>query len=449
MAEIAEQRLAPPDAFKFAGFLTGVIGTAVVAGIVAVAGTIYAMPTFLIVVAIILAVRVYHKPEEVVVAGPLFLMGAGILLPSESRFYDINNPDAWQIRVWAFGLFFITAAAFLKAGYKILFKLPVSLKTFLGVAILAAVYGLAIGNIPTFVIRQLFGSLLLGAYFALALQGLDEDRFLRALRFWGVGCVVAFCVYYGWVYDQYGFHKEMIPLPTHTTVLAILFAGRKGWKWWLAAGVMQVVPFLVIARRDLATFALGVVIICALSAKLRLLRWAMWATAVTIILVSLVPSYVGVVFDAMTGSTVFQLIPEGSRDEVTVEQRGLQLVEAAAVVQRSPLLGNGFGGTLNWFDRHLGSVRQMYIENGWAYLLTKMGFMGVLAFFWFGISLVRWMPGNSLPLTACVLSMLTLLLFAEPVFMNYVTAPLVGAVAGALYKNWLGRKKPSPQHLSN
>lgn len=441
MAEIIEHRLAPTDAFKLAGALSGVIVTAIAAMTVATTGAIYAMPTLLIATAIFLAVRVYRKPEEAIVAAPVFLMAAGILLPSESRFFDINNPDAWQIHVWAFGLFLITVGAFLKVGYKILFRLPISLQGFLVVALLAAAYGLAIGNLPSFVFRQLFGSLLLGAYFALALRGLDEERFLRALRFCGVGCVLAFCVYYAWVFDQYGIHKEMIPLPTHTTILAILFAGRRGWRWWLAAGIMQVVPLLVIARRDLATFALGVVLICALSAKLRLMRWASWTLAGLIIVVSLVPSYVGVVFDAMTGTRVFELIPEGSKDEITVEQRGLQFVEAVAVVQRSPLLGNGLGGTLNWFDRHLGSVRQMYIENGWAYLLTKMGLVGVLAFLWFGINVVRWMPGNSIPLTACVLSMLTLLLFVEPVFLNYITAPLAGAVTGTLYRNWLQRSK--------
>jgi small basic protein len=437
----AELRLSPDDAFKMAGFLSGVIVAAILGIVVATVGFTYAMPTMLMALAIALAVRVYQNPVEAAVVGPLFLMAASVLLPSDARF-DIEI-NAWQIYFWAVGLFLITLGAFLKVGYKILFTLPASLQTFLVVAVVASVYGFVHGNQSSFVIRQLFGSLLLGAYFALALQGLDEEHFLRAFRFYGVVCVLGFCAYYAWVFDQYGVHKEMIPLPTHTSILAILFVGRRGWKWWLAAGVMMVVPFLVIARRDLSIFALGLALICAFTTRLRLFRWAMWVLAGVIVVASLVPSYVGVVLDTMAGTSVSDLIPEGSKDTITIEQRGLQLAEAADIVRNSPVLGEGMGGTLRWIDRYRGSLDQLYIENGWAYLLTKMGLAGVMSFLWFVVSLIRWMPGRSVSISACLLSMLLLLLFVEPVFFSYLTAPLAGAIAGLLYRNRLRSNKVS------
>jgi hypothetical protein len=47
--------------------------------------------------------------------------------------------------------------------------------------------------------------------------------------------------------------------------------------------------------------------------------------------------------------------------------------------------------------------------------------------------LLRWMRGSSVGLGAVLLTLIFLVMFAEPVFFQFTTSPFVGAMAGLLY----------------
>jgi len=432
VAMIVEQRLASADAFKIAGVMSGVIAVAFAATVVAIAGTFNFMHILLTALAVVLSVRVYRHPEEAIAAGPLFLLASNVFLPSSARVNAEIRP--WEMYYWAVGIFLITGAACWRLGCRVLFELPRSLQVFLLVAIAASVYGFTHGSEPSYVLRQLYGSLLLGAYFALGLHSMGEASFLRVLRPYGVACALAFLVYYAFLFGELGVHKEMSSLGTQAAMLAILFAVRGGWKWWLAAGIMLLVPLLLVERRGLAGFTLAMVLMWAFRAKSRALRTGSWLLAGVIVVVSLAPPYVGMILDTLTGSSTFdELIPEGSRDESTVQERGAQLAQASVALQRSPVFGSGMGAVFDWESPVQGQVATAYVDNGWAYLLTKTGLAGLLAFGWFVVTLITWMPGSSVPIRVCLLSVLLLVMFAEPVFFHFSTSPFVGAMAGLVY----------------
>jgi hypothetical protein len=63
-----------------------------------------------------------------------------------------------------------------------------------------------------------------------------------------------------------------------------------------------------------------------------------------------------------------------------------------------------------------------------------MGLLGVASFLWFIFTVVKRIQGNSAALSACVLSMLLLVMFTEPVFFQFTTTPLLGVVLGLLYR---------------
>jgi hypothetical protein len=163
-------------------------------------------------------------------------------------------------------------------------------------------------------------------------------------------------------------------------------------------------------------------------------KWNWWALAGLVVIFSLAPTYVELISDAAVGSNaVDRVLPDGARDASSIEDRSLQLVEAGLIVMNSPLLGNGMGSTLTWQSAVRGQMEQAYVDNGWAYVATKMGLCGLIAFIWFAVGLIRRMRGAPMSLSVCLLSTLLIVMWAEPVFFQFTTSPFVGVVAGLLW----------------
>jgi hypothetical protein len=157
--------------------------------------------------------------------------------------------------------------------------------------------------------------------------------------------------------------------------------------------------------------------------------------AALIVVFSLAPTYVELISEAALGSSaVDRVLPDGARDASSIEDRGLELVEAGFIVANSPLLGNGMGSSLAWQSAVRGPLEQAYVDNGWAYVATKMGVCGLVPFIWFMADLTRRMRTASMPLSVCLLSTLLIVMWAEPVFFQFTTSPFLGVIAGLLYK---------------
>ena len=392
------------------------------------------MPTLLLVFAAIIAVRVYQHPQEAIVAGPMFLLATNVFFPSVARFDANNGTEPWEMYYWASGILLITLAALMKLDPAAMSRLPRSLLAFLLVSVAASVYGIARGNGSSYVFRQWFGSLLFGAYFLLATKYGGEEYFLRKMRAYAVPCMLAFVVYYIAVFSQYGVHKEITTLGTQGGILATLFAAKAGWRWSGSAVILTLGPLLLVERRSLAALALSLVLIPAWVAHSKFWKRTFSAMAGLIVVFSLAPTYVELISDAAVGSSaVDRLLPDGARDSSSIEDRGLQLVESGLIVMNSPLLGNGMGSTLAWQSAVRGPLEQAYVDNGWAYVATKMGLCGLIAFIWFAVGLILRMRGASMPLSVCLLSTLLIVMWAEPVFFQFTTSPFVGVVAGLLW----------------
>jgi hypothetical protein len=428
MTELAQHRLAPADAFALAAILAGIIcvvGTTLLGGV----------PALSLIFAAVLALRVYQYPKDVVVAGPIFLLGVNVFFPSVARFDANNGTEPWEMYYWATGILLITLAALPKLKPGATERLPKSLIAFLLVSAAASAYGLVRGNVPSYVIRQWFGTLLFGAYFLFAANLGDEEYFLRKMRAYAVPCMLAFVVYYVAVFSEHGIHKEITTLGTQGGILATLFVAKSGWRWWCSAAILGLGPILLAERRSLAALALSVVLVRAWVTPSKLWRRISGILACLMILFSLAPPLVTMVSDALVGNdTMNSVLPDGTRDASSIEDRGLQLLEAGVIVVRSPLLGNGMGSLLAWESAVRGSMSQAYVDNGWAYIATKMGLCGLFAFIWFVADLIRSMRLGSMPLSVCLLSSLLIVMWAEPVFLQFTTSPFLGVIAGLLCK---------------
>ncbi|HZR55258.1 MAG TPA: hypothetical protein VFA74_00175 [Terriglobales bacterium] len=427
MTEFAQNRLSPADAMNFAAILAGIMGVVLTA-------FLGGMPALLLVFAGFLAARIYQYPQEVIVTGPLFLLAVNVFFPSVARFDAGNTTEPWEMYYWACGILLITLAALLRLKPAAVLRLPKSLLIFLLVSLVASIYGIIRGNEPSYIFRQWFGSLLFGAYFLFATNYGNEEYFFRKIRAYAVPCMLAFVVYYVAVFSQYGVHKEITTLGTQGGILATLFAAKSGWRWWSSAAILVLGPVLLVERRSLAAFALSLVLICAWVTSSKFWKWSLFVLSGFLVVLSLAPTYVELISDAAVGSsTVDRILPDGARDASSIEDRSLQLVEAGFIVVNSPLLGNGMGSMLAWQSAVRGQMEQAYVDNGWAYVATKMGLCGLIAFIWFVAGLIRRMNAASMPLSVCLLSTLLIVMWAEPVFFQFTTSPFMGVVAGLLW----------------
>src|SRR5208282_3464182 len=98
---------------------------------------------------------------SVVFVGPLFLLAADVFLPSTARFDADNLSEPWEMYYWAAGILLITLAPLPKLGWKAWTGCPLSPQAFTLAAIGASLFGYTHGIGANYLLRQLFGSLLL------------------------------------------------------------------------------------------------------------------------------------------------------------------------------------------------------------------------------------------------------------------------------------------------
>jgi hypothetical protein len=342
------------------------------------------------------------------------------------------------MRYWAAGLLIITLAAIIRIGVRVLWRIPASVRAFLLVAFSATLVGFAHGYGRSYIVRQLYGSLLLVAYFAVAYHAGDEELFLRRLRTFGLLCAVGFFAYYAAEFSEYGFHKEITSLGTLEGAVAILcFAKgltekRRGWV--MSALVLLAVPFLLFERRVLVTFAVAAALAFAIKASSRKARYFYLAVAALGALPGILVSSAGFVLEKVESIPgIEEVLPAGGGDVYSLMARTSQLALGVEALQRSPAFGQGFGADVSFeLPSTQELVQQIYVDNGWAYVAVKMGGVGILAFSSFLATTLRCVSPKSLGLSACLLSMLLVTMFSEPVFLNFNTSCLLGAMAGLL-----------------
>jgi hypothetical protein len=391
-------------------------------------------------IAVALAVVVWAWPKEAAAIGVLFLMICTVIFPSVSRFdWTWRYYQPWQMAYWATGLLIITLAAVARIGIGSLWRIPASVKAFLAVALIATVVGFVHGDAASYVLRQLYGSLLLVAYFAIAYRMGDEELFLRRLRTYGLLCAAGFFIYYAATFSELGFHKEITALATMEGAIGILCfvkgltEKRRGWI--VSALVLTAVPVLLWERRMLVTFAVAVALALAIKTSSRKARYLYLAVALLGTMPGILVSSAGFVLEKMEESVpgIVEALPFGGADVTSLEGRNLELSLGVDALKKSPILGGGFGAQIAFVMPGSGEfVDQIYVDNGWAYAMMKMGGLGLLAFGWFLATMLSCVSRKSLALSACLLSMVLVTMFNEPVFFNFNTSCLLGAMAGLL-----------------
>jgi O-antigen ligase len=382
-----------------------------------------------------LGVCVWRRPEEAAGAATVFLLAAGILLPSSARFNGLD--EIWQMYYWASGLLLITVAAVLRVGIRRVFVVRRSAQVFLGVAIAAVIYSLAHGATMSYALRQFYGVLLFVVYLGLAYHAGNQELLIRRIAIYGVLCAFCFFVYYIAIFPVYGFHKEMSYSGAQASFMAIVLflTGMERKKHlWMAGGIALLgVAVLTFARSDVLTFLFAVPIAVAIKLKSMAWRALSYCAIVLVALPALFPPVTQVVALQLEELPVVgEMIPEGARTSESLYDRTVQFMAALESVKAHPLFGDGLGAGFEFESSVLGHLETVYVDSGWGYLLQKMGLLGAGAFLWLLITIFTGASRESVGFTACLISATIVTMFSSPVFFHFTTTPFLGALAGLL-----------------
>jgi hypothetical protein len=433
-------RPATSEVVYWSGVLTLTVAAALFGGMTAV----------MLVLAVALGAYTWRHPEEALGASLLFLFAVQILLPSSARFKETDL--APQLYVWATGLLIITAGAVTRLKLKRLFDVPLSAIAFVAVALLSALYAQTHGAATSYVIRQFYGILLLVVFLGIALHAGDEELLLRRARTFGPLCALCFVVYYLAIFQEHGFHRETGTHGSQAAMLAILvaIAGLYARKllWVLSGFVMMVVPALLFMRRDVLAFVVAFPIALAFRSRTWKGRLAYGCLAAVLALPGVFPEVARVVADQAREIPVLETwLPPTTEEAISLTERRAQTEYALNAVQKHPWLGEGLGSSFEWESPFYGYQEGGYVDSGWAYLFQKTGLLGAGAFLWFLITICTGFSRESAGLAACLLAAAVVIMYSEPVFFHFTTAPFLGAFAGLLLAK--KRRKANLRNLNS
>ncbi len=328
----------------------------------------------------------------------------------------------------------------------------------LGVFLLASVYGAFAGNDPAVVARQLFGCLLLIAYYLFALAFLrtpeDVGEWLRY-----VGWTVVFGA--AWYAQKLVFaslsagsyYREASHLAGHAGAIAavvwneMLHARRPAA--WLRAGAQLVCCVSVILFMGNRAAAGSFAVVAAFLLVLGTLKRGLW---ILVLGCCLLPPAV------LFGPYLVERLAENPKlpgeiarrfvfplqEDLSYQGRAEQWRAVLEKVKESPVLGAGMGSEFVFFapgERHRWKVG--YVDQGWGYLLLKTGLVGLAAFLlvigvFLRYALKRLAAVGASRLAVNSLSLLALFLyglvgfFGGPTFLHFSGASFFGVVLAGI-----------------
>jgi len=373
---------------------------------------------------------------------------------------------------WGIGLAIITGGLFVAALFsstvdwrraKDRLARPASLAmlAILLVILASSVYGIEQGNRSFAVLRQLFGCVLLPIFYFVAVALLrtpaDAARWLRAVC-WAVALGSL------WYVERLSlasaargsYYREQSPLVMYSGAVAVaavceLAAGSGVLLRFTAAAqcaVCLLATLLMGSRTALGSF------LAAVAAILLVLIWRRWMLLLALA-ACLIPVAAGLapyLLDRATGSRgvagqiadrfIFPL-----DEDASYRGRVAQTAVVLAMVGRHPVLGAGMGSENTFVMPDGRRLKVASVDNGWGYLLLKMGFLGLAAFLALaGFLLRRGLAslGSGAEASpparpeAASVALLGIFFYAlvsflsGPIFFHFSTAPFIAVVLGAL-----------------
>jgi hypothetical protein len=403
--------------------------------------------------AVVWAPYLILRPKAGLWFTPALVMAASLLAPPEG--YKSGWGPSPELPFWAIAISIsfvatavgaaLTPGVLLNRGRRPV-RMPLPLYIFLGVSVAAATLGLARGYSMPDVGKQLFGCLLFVGYFWLAIaltpRPAEARRVMKAVA---VAALLFSCLYLAVYVPVSGLLRDT-PQNDYSGSLAVLLlpdvlslGSRARRKALGMMAVLLAVVFVNTLKRSVLGFGVCVLLLFGLRSRSKTRRylWLLGSQALIVLLLATPAlNYLG---RAVAKQPLLsRLIPADVQTNYSVYLRAVQAEQILASTGGPSLLGTGLGSTLSWYDPYAHAVwTQETVDVGWAYVLIKLGILGLAVFLWLigGILLraVRQIPrGVHLGLVLLVVFFAAEMV-ADPMFVYFTTAPWIGAACGWLH----------------
>lgn len=423
-----------------------------------------------IVLAVLIGGFAFVKPQTGLWASTGFLVFVCVFFPSDQPQLRADLPS--QFVYWGAGVGIIAGSLFLawlrrerqplSDSPRIRRRLDRMMLLMLTVFLLASVYGALRGNGAFPVARQLFGCLLFPGYYLLTRTFLrtpdDVDHWLRRMYFvvtagsacWAGKLIALSIAYGGYVQERSQFiffagaiatalffellskqerlkAKGLLAVAFVVCALAVLFMGGRFAAASLAATLLVM---LVLRRKRHRLLTAGVVFgIPFLAAGMVLANWSSLSGS-----------------GGIVGELAERFSPVDFTEDLSYVGRVAQFYAVMQIVRANPAIGNGMGGEVSFVAPEYADLiigDSTYVDNGWGYILAKMGVTGLLvflaligAFFWSATKgWPREIPDPVARLQGCLLAMFIfgiLAFMGGPTFFQFTQSGLMGGTLGAL-----------------
>jgi hypothetical protein len=392
-------------------------------------------------------------PEAGLWFSPVLVMAASLLAAPEGFLAGWGYSP--QLAFWAVAICIAFAATSLavarwhwitRSRNREWVRPPLALYILFGISVAGAALGLARGYSVANVGKQFLGCLLFVAYFWLALKLTSGLRDLkRVVRLVAIPAVAASLVYLLMYVPLKGLVRDTLLNDLAASVACLLlpqFLSRSKevkTKAIAMSAALLMVPLVDTFKRSVAGVAICALLLYGLRAPSRRKRLVWLAASFTIFTLLLATPVLNYVGRAVAKQPVIsKLIPADIQTNYSVYLRAVEAEEMLVFSGGPSLLGTGLGSTLKWYDPYAKLwFTQETVDLGWAYVLIKLGMVGLVAFAWLiGSLLVRALrnvpTGAHLALLLLV-SFFTIEMVASPVALYFATAPWVGMACGWLH----------------
>jgi hypothetical protein len=416
--------------------------------------------TAVIAVSLVWFPYVLFHPREGLWISPSFIMLAGLVCPPEG--FVLGAGYSPELGYWAVGvavLFVPMLVRYLQPPKRPQFQSPSGEKlspprsfyAFVIISIIATVVGLAHGYPLLNVAKQLFGCVLLCAYFLFVLRFAptqeDMEHIIRRLCYVAVVCSVVYLAMALSLVAVENFSTHLTPIAFYDGALVVLLIplilrGKGNFRvnrMLILALFLFLVPLLTQMKRIVVACFLCGLLAWGLRSASRRKRYSYLLASFVILVILVSTSVLNPIGTWLSKyESLKNFFPEDVQSHYSVFLRLEEFRQVVGTFGDSPILGGGLGSTLNWYDPITKNDWEMEtVADGPLYLLVKMGIAGTIIFMWFISTLGR--AALRKRITGLHLALFLLFIFhllqmiADVTFFYFITAGWVGATCAFLY----------------
>ncbi|MBI3669418.1 MAG: O-antigen ligase family protein [Acidobacteria bacterium] len=328
------------------------------------------------------------------------------------------------------------------------------------VCLVSSIYGVSRGNSLFAVARQLFGCVLLPVYYlfgrSLLRTAEDVNHWLHRVSWAAAAGAAWYVAKLGFISLSEGTHyREQSHLASLAGVIGavLIVEFLQDQRFWerVRSGVAIAWCVLVIvlmgARVVAGSLAATTIVFTFLHWRKRRLT----ARFLTLLLFALAISFAVPAFDqplqepGVLGQIASRFSPFQLDEDLSYVGRVAQWQAVVDVIKHHPILGAGMGAEVSFFSPDFPEVygRGAFIDNGWGFVLLKMGLVG-LSVFLFLIGAFLWFatrsgseiaPGCPQHVRKCLLAILLfglLSFIGGPTFFHFTQSGFLGTALGGL-----------------